>query len=238
VNFGTSCESCHGAAVDWIDVHNNYGPGGKKETETAEHRTKRLADAKAAGMIHPSDLYAVASNCYSCHIVTDEKLVNVGGHSTGSAEFDLVAYSQGEVRHNFFRTDGKSNPEEPVEQRRRLFVIGTLLDLEYTLRAVARSTEKATYGVTMARRAAGLKKKLADIQAAAPIEEIAAAIAVVDGVGLKLNNAAELNGAADKVAVQAKKFSARPAGADLKSLDAMIAGPDKFKGKPFKVGGG
>jgi hypothetical protein len=90
----------------------------------------------------------------------------------------------------------------------------------------------------MARRAAGLKKKLAEIQAAAPIEEIAAAIAVIEGVGLKLNNAAELNGAADKVAVQAKKFSARPAGADLKSLDSMIAGPDKFKGKPFKVGGG
>ncbi|MGI9626045.1 MAG: cytochrome c family protein, partial [Longimicrobiales bacterium] len=24
---GVSCESCHGAAADWVDQHNNWGPG-------------------------------------------------------------------------------------------------------------------------------------------------------------------------------------------------------------------
>ena len=47
--FGTSCESCHGAASDWISVHNDYG-GVEKDKEPAEHKTKRLKDAASKGM--------------------------------------------------------------------------------------------------------------------------------------------------------------------------------------------
>ena len=87
---GITCESCHGAGKDWIKVHSSYGGKGvTKETEDAAHRAKRLADSKAAGMISPDDLYGVASNCYGCHTVPNEKLVNTGGHAAGS-KFELV----------------------------------------------------------------------------------------------------------------------------------------------------
>jgi hypothetical protein len=78
---GVSCESCHGAASDWIKIHNNYG--GKESTyenETSEHKAQRIAQSKEAGMRRPSELYEVAANCYQCHLVPHEKLVNVGGH--------------------------------------------------------------------------------------------------------------------------------------------------------------
>ncbi len=58
---GITCESCHGAAKEWINIHNDYG--GKKvkrETETAEHRRQRIARSAAAGMITPVRSYETA----------------------------------------------------------------------------------------------------------------------------------------------------------------------------------
>src|SRR6187431_3045076 len=46
-----ACESCHGAAAEWIKVHGDYGVGAKKETETAEHRATRRAESILHGMI-------------------------------------------------------------------------------------------------------------------------------------------------------------------------------------------
>ena len=47
---GISCESCHGAAKDWVNVHNNYGgPTVTKDTETPEHRQQRWTDSVANG---------------------------------------------------------------------------------------------------------------------------------------------------------------------------------------------
>ncbi len=43
---GVSCESCHGAGRDWINVHNDYGGKGfDHASETPEHRA-RLAVAE------------------------------------------------------------------------------------------------------------------------------------------------------------------------------------------------
>ena len=78
---GITCESCHGAGKDWINVHSNYGGKGVTiDTEDPAHKKERYAQSEAAGMIRPLDLYAVAQNCYSCHTVPNEKLVNTGGH--------------------------------------------------------------------------------------------------------------------------------------------------------------
>ena len=91
---GISCESCHSPAKDWLDIHNDYGGKDfKKDQETVEHKKKRKADSLKAGMIVPSDLYGLANNCYGCHLVPNEKLVNKGGHKAGSA-FELVSWSQ------------------------------------------------------------------------------------------------------------------------------------------------
>ncbi len=76
---GVSCESCHGAAADWIAVHNDYGgPSATKASETAEHRAQRVADSVAHGMNNPHNIYLIARQCYNCHTVPNERLVNVG----------------------------------------------------------------------------------------------------------------------------------------------------------------
>jgi hypothetical protein len=231
---GVACESCHGAAKEWINVHNDYGKGFKKETEPAEHAAMRRSAALKAGMLRPDDIYSVAENCFQCHIVTDEKLVNVGGHAAGSADFELVAYSQGEVRHNFFDSAGKVNADDSPARTRLLFAVGTLLDLEYSLRAVGRATEKATYAVTYAHRVKAVKVKLAQINQLSPTPEVTEALAATEKVGLKLNNADELNAAADKVRAAAQAFSKGHDGSDLASLDPLLPKPEAIKGKVYQ----
>ena len=224
---GVSCESCHGAAQDWVNIHND------KKVAREERRTK----SAAAGMIRPENLYAVAANCYQCHLVPNEKLVNVGGHVAGSKDFELVSWSQGMVRHNFLNPDGsegKVNKEDDANKKRMMFATGAILDLEYSLRGVASATEKATYGITMAQRAAGLKKKLEAIQKVAPTDEMAAIIAAASGAALKLNNKDELIQAADKVAELGEKFSTTVTGDKLAGLDAAIPKPEQYRGKPFQ----
>ncbi len=223
---GVSCESCHGAAADWVNIHND------KKVSKEERKTK----SEAAGMIRPEDLYAVAANCYQCHLVPNEKLVNVGGHAAGSKDFELVSWSQGMVRHNFLLpdgTEGKVNKEGDANHKRLMFVTGAILDLEYSLRGVASATEKATYGITMAQRAATMKKKLDAIQKTAPTDELAAIIAAANGATLKLNNKDELTAAADKVAELGKKFGSTVTGDKLAGLDAVLAKPEQYRGKPF-----
>src|SRR3989338_4568942 len=119
---GISCESCHGAAKGWVKVHNDYGGKDvKQEQESHDHKAKRIADAVAAGMIRPDDIHAVAQNCFQCHTVPNEKLVEVGGHKAGS-EFELVSWSQGEARHNYAKSDGKGNLEASPERRRVMYI--------------------------------------------------------------------------------------------------------------------
>jgi hypothetical protein len=227
---GVSCESCHGAARDWIHVHN----------DKALSEADRLSKSEAAGMIRPDNIYSVASNCYQCHLVPNEKLVNVGGHMAGSANFELVTWSQGMVRHNFLtgsgpglREIGKQNQVDSPERLRLLFAIGSILDLEYSLRGVAIAQDKATYGITMAQRADRGRKKLAEIQGLAPTDEIGQIVALANGVQLKLNNRAELMAAADQISVLGKKFAASHNGSDLAALDPVIPQPTADKGTPY-----
>jgi hypothetical protein len=224
---GISCESCHGAAADWLNIHND------KKISREERRTK----SAAAGMIRPEDLYAVAANCYQCHLVPNEQLVNKGGHAAGSKDFELVSWSQGMVRHNFLTPDGsegKVNKEDDQNKKRMMFATGAILDLEYSLRGVASATEKATYGITMAQRAAGMRKKLEMMQKAAPTDEIAQIITVANGAALKLNNKGPLEETADKVADLGKKFQQNETGDKLAGLDPLLPKPEQYRGKPYQ----
>lgn len=223
---GVSCESCHGAAQDWVNVHND------KKLSRDERRSK----SEAAGMIRPDDLYSVAANCYQCHLVPNEKLVNTGGHAAGSKDFELVSWSQGMVRHNFLQedgTEGKVNKEDDANRKRMMFATGAILDLEYSLRGVASATEKATYGITMAQRANTMRKKLEAIQKLAPTDEMAEIIKVANAATLKLNNKAPLEETADKVAELGKKFSKDVAGDKLAGLDSVLPKPEQYRGKPY-----
>ncbi|MEP6686517.1 MAG: cytochrome c family protein [Verrucomicrobiota bacterium] len=224
---GVSCESCHGAAQDWLNIHND------KKVARDERRTK----SAATGMIRPEDIYAVAANCFQCHLVPNEKLVNVGGHSAGTPGFELVAWSQGMVRHNFLTPggeEGKVNKEDEANRKRMMFATGAILDLEYSLRGVASATEKATYGITMAQRAAAAKKRIEEMQKAAPTDEMAQILTVANGAALKLNNKAPLEEAADKVAEFGKKFGQTETGDKLSGLDPLLPKADKYRGKPYQ----
>ena len=227
---GVSCESCHGAAQDWINVHNDYGGQNvTKAQESVEHRLQRLSKSIQLGMRNPVNVYLVAQSCYRCHTVPDERLVNIGGHNAGSLDFELVSWSQGTVRHNFVRTDGKANAEETVERTRLLFVAGMIADLEFSMRATAKATEKAAFGVTSAQRTARALERLRSAQSKLSLPILDEIIQVASGVALKLNNRQPLESAADAIHKLGLRFAATIPGSQLSAMDAFIPPKDKWK---------
>lgn len=219
IQGGVSCESCHGGASEWFDIHN------KKDRREGEDTRAQTEDAIAHGMIHPGQIHEVASNCYSCHIVTDEKLVKTGGHPVGSTDFELVKWLKGEVRHNFFE-DQKANPEAPVERQRVQFVVGKFLDLEYSLRGLARASGPGEYGNAMGQRCVnsrkfvdGVLKQLGD---AAPAE-LREALEKASTPGLlNFGNGTALVEAADVIDEKVAAFVENVDPATLDGLDPFI----------------
>jgi hypothetical protein len=141
------------------------------------------------------------------------------------------------VRHNFLLpdgTEGQKNRPDAQSRLRMLFVVGKILDVEYSLRGVASATQKASYAVTMAHRVADARKELADIQKLAPTDEVAAISEIATGVSLKLNNEAELTAAANKVGELGRKFATAETGDKLAAIDPLIPKPDKYRGEVFK----
>jgi hypothetical protein len=212
---GVSCESCHGAAADWIGKHNEKG---------------QRDQAIASGFISPSNIYQLATNCFSCHTVPNEKLVNVGGHQAGSA-IELVSWVQGEVRHHF--KAGTANTDATPERKRMLYLVGRVVDLEYSLRGVANATEKASYAVSMARRAKAARAEIQKIIDVLPREELKAVAAASDGVALKLNNKEPIMAAVQAISDLGRKISDTYKGEELAALDALI--PTVVQGTPYNA---
>lgn len=215
---GVSCESCHGGAKDWVSLH---------------HQKAKQGDAEAKGWLRHTNLYSLYEQCYQCHTVPNEKLVNQGTHAAGSA-FELVSWSQGRIRHNFY--DGNTNPEAPLPKKRVLYILGKALDLEYALRGVAQATVNDTFGQKMALR---VKSAHDDLQAAAKlasipeINEMTQAVPrKSDGVSLdiRLKQSKNYLDAADKVKAAAKNFAAKQDGASLAALDPLL--PKEYVGTP------
>jgi hypothetical protein len=226
---GVSCESCHGAAEDWMGIHNDYGAGAVRATEDAKHKRQRLTASIKAGMRNPVNVYLVAQSCYRCHTVPDEKLVNVGGHSAGSLDFELVSWSQGSIRHRFLENEGESNEPASIDRQRLLFIAGMIADLEQSMRATGKATEKATFGITSAQRTARAAKRLKAAQAKINNEVVAQVIEVFDSVTLKLNNAKELTVAADKINKLGLRFAANAKPSTLTAIDSFIPPQDSWK---------
>lgn len=224
---GISCESCHGPGKDWIDVHNDYGGKDvKKEQESAAHKKARIAKSEKAGMIRPANLYKLAQNCYECHTVPNEKLVVTGGHTPGS-DFELVSWSQGEVRHNY--GDGKTNRKISKERKRMMYIVGRMLDLEFGLRGVAEAKKANKYAIAMAKRTAIATGHLEKIAAATGDADIKAVHAVGKAADLKPNNKGALLAAAKKVQKLAMKFADQHDGSQFAKVDGLI--PSKVIGK-------
>ncbi len=236
--WGVSCESCHGAGKQWNDIHNKVGGSGNtmawgdgKSESPADH-DKRLSAAVAKGIIHSDMIYEIAKNCFGCHTVPNEKLVNIGQHKAGS-DFDLVSWAGGEVRHNYPSSagapDSPTNREFSPEERRRLYVIGSLVDLEVSLRNLANVEEKGgDFHKAMVQRVNRAREKVAAIQKAAPIDALGTALALVP-VSVDETTAVSTS-LADELGTATKSIAGKVAG--LVALDSLI--PSDSKGTARK----
>ena len=231
---GISCESCHGAGQDWIKVHSGFS-GKKEQTETKAEEEARWKLADSKGMIRPRSLYQLAKNCYGCHVVPQEDLVNKGGHRAGS-DFELMSWSQGEVLHNTWYSKGKDNVPASAARKRMLYLVGLGVELETALRAVGKATVRKPYAFEMAARADGARKQLAAAAKAAPnVPEIAKMVEFAYSAGLKLNNERFLTAAADGVSTVLASITEKYDGSTMVGLDGLIPGPDRFKGTARKA---
>lgn len=253
-SVGVSCESCHspaGGDDGWFKIHSDYGGKDvKREDETAEHLKERLAKCEAAGMVRAADVGALAKNCYSCHIIADEKLL-AAGHKTGQSSFDLIPWMQGEVRHNF-QVDQSVNAESPsllkarfgitTEQRKRkLLVVGKLIELETCLRNLA-SIEAGNLSESYAGRRgwAGRAEdayEFLDEEIGEVVEndQIKAALKAVKKIelGRKFEDQAGAKAAADHISEIVKSFVEDADAEDLAELDKLVNDLDKPVGTPY-----
>lgn len=226
---GISCESCHGAAADWVDSHGQY-PGEDADSESAEQKAQRIATAEAAGQIRPARIDKIASNCLSCHTVPNEELVNVGGHPAGS-DFELVAWLEGEVRHNLFWSNGEENKESTPERKRVVYVVGIATDLEYSLRALAKSSKAGDYRTAMASRVNAATDQLKKVGGLAQIAAVKSMLSAAGSVNTAAPDASALRSAADKVGSAITGFAADQKGESLAALDPLIQGEGRYSEK-------
>ena len=225
---GVSCESCHGAARDWIDVHNDLGSGvTSPEQESAEHRAQRIQASIDGGMLRPSgDLYSVAANCFECHTVPIEDLVNTGRHPAGSSRFELVEWAD-RIRHNYVEaqwTPGAENREPSPERKRVGYTVGKLLDYEFSIRGMARANEDGRYAKGMERRVSDAYRHLEAIATAHEIPEVTEVLRIGRDLPLLPGNEELLLAAADEMRAQGQAFTARSDGSDLSALDGLVEG--------------
>jgi hypothetical protein len=225
---GISCQSCHGAARDWLSLHNDYGPGANKQSESPQHRSQREQQSIAAGMRNPANLYLIARSCLACHTVPDEKLVNIGGHAAGSADFSFVAWSQGKVKHNFLSHGGKNVASSP-ESLRVMYLLGLIADLEFSTRATGEATQRATYGLTAAQRAVNAALQLRDLQEQLHDPLVADILAAFGEAELRTNNSEALNQIADRIRQSGTQLGQQLDGKGLDFLDPKLPPRSSYK---------
>jgi len=240
--WGVSCESCHGPAKRWLDIHNR--PGGNPEADALEWgegrkespsaHTARLDAAAAKGMLHPARLYDIAANCFGCHTVPDEHLVNVGKHHSGK-DFELVARSQGEIRHNFVSSntapDHPGNRPASIAELRRLYVVGALVDLEYSVRNLAHAQQAdGAFYQAMQKRVNKVRGRVQGLLKRVQLPGVSAALAKIPQ---SVTKSAQVSDAmADGLQAAARAFVKENDGSTLAGLDAEL--PKKYDGDAYQ----
>jgi hypothetical protein len=263
---GVSCESCHGAAggqQGWLNRHAVYGPNvTRMQQETAAHREARFAFCDEAGMIRTSHIYELARNCYACHLVSNEKLLQAG-HPKGPDSFELIPWVQGLVRHNFHMNQrhnaevpslpaarsGRTQPEQEqkllLERQRVMFVVDYLVRMEVCLRDFA-AADPDNLGQDYARewvdRADTAKDDfeefILELLEDAGIEDpdLTAAFDAADelGLGRTFNDQAAALEAAEVIARAARNFVQNHDGSRLEALDENWEFLAETKGEVFE----
>ncbi len=230
---GVTCESCHGAARDWLDVHNDYGAP-NRDSETEAHKQQRINASLEAGMLRPSDnVYAVAANCFECHTVPSEELINVGRHPSGS-RIELVEW-MGQIQHNFLAAQwsGDETNRDPSDERMRLLhIVGRILDYEYSIRGMARATEQGSYAKAMERRVVSAFRMLDRIAGMVSIQELNAIIKLHGQVKLVPNNERSLLGIADQIRSLGNDIARSYDGSAWVAVDPLLKGGSQAEPEP------
>ena len=166
---GPACESCHGPASKWITIHNDFGGAGVKAAdEKPDHKAKRIADAKAAGMVRPESKFDVVENCYGCHALgrpdVDGKVLGAmidNGHPTND-DFEFVRYAEGQVRHRFYPPDTSANKEMTPQLKAEWYAVGQAAALVAASQGASKS-DNAKYKAAETARIAKAKEVLGKI---------------------------------------------------------------------------
>ena len=259
-NSGVFCESCHGPSENWLNRHGSYGAKDtKRADEKPAHKQKRRAFCEAEGMIRPENLYGLVKNCLGCHYGQDEKLAKTG-HKVDSSGFELVKFSQGEVRHNL-QQDQKKNATapslwlaensnlKPGDRRNLMYVVGKVADLEKSLRKLATATGKGAFFDGFNQRLESTKKDLKEVEAILEEKEIDCVeigkiLEVANKYEFRRFNTAfkkkqkELTDAAETIARLLKNFAKEY---DPRKLSALaeeevvpdVSDSDSISGKPY-----
>jgi hypothetical protein len=104
-----------------------------------------------------------------------------------------------------------------------------MADLEASLRATAAATEKSTFGVAAAQRAARQKRRLYEISQLVDNPQVKLAMDAALGVRLKLNNRDALLAAAETISHAAYEFAATADGAMLAAIDGLLPAMTTYK---------
>ena len=230
---GVGCESCHGSASDWYGSHSRHGmKEATSQSVPAARGQGAYLEPEDIGMISPANLYAVAANCLGCHSVSNERLVDRAGHKPGGA-FELVAWSQGEVRHNlWFSSD---NREASPARKRKMYIIGKAVDLEFALRALGRikpGSDPGRYAAGMTARAQAAIEALRQVTALVRVAKVAAILDAAMDTRTMPPGDPLLAVAVDNVARIARSLNAAYFGIAFAAMDELIPTPKDYKGRP------
>ncbi len=218
---GVSCESCHGPAGKWNAIHAD--PTDPDALEKAE----------ALGLIRPGNIGGMAHQCFKCHTVNDERLVNLGGHNPGS-DFEMVAWLEGEVRHNFIDSKGARNAPTPVERKRLFYVVGQIVALERAIAEFADATEAGDFASIRVERRAVALKRLEAVQRRVKLEVLGRVIETGVKAVLKRGDDEALRNAAGSLRRLAQEFAEGRDGSELAAIDELLPRAEDYLGDVFR----
>lgn len=220
---GVSCESCHGAGRDWVNVHNDYGgPGVSREQESTSHRNDRLKRSVELGMRNPENIYLIARSCLECHTVPHESLVDHGGHKAGSQDFEFVSWSQGRIRHKFLSGGGQFNAQSTPEELRVMYIAGILAEMEFSLRATGLATRASRFGQESAERAVRAALRLKALQDVVEQPLLHEALVAFAHAELRTNNFQQLTNVAEQIREIGIRFGEAELGSSLQEVDKYL----------------
>lgn len=230
---GVSCESCHAPSQDWIKVHDDYGSYGSKESEPEAAREARITTSQQKGMNHPSNIYSVIQSCYACHVIQNEELIQKGGHPTGE-EFEVVSWSQGEIRHNIWGPANASNPPASQERQRRMYLTGQILNLGYLLKALSQATPQTAHHQSITQRTQSAIDRVTTIQSKLQLPLLASVLDQVSAWDLQSASSSQLQDASTRILALAQESESQWRSMDLSLLDEWLPNEKQYKGQAMQ----